>query len=157
MRKFISLAIIMFCMLGAHAQPQVVQKAAQAVFTLTTFKQDGSVLASSHGVFINFDGTAVAPLSAFQGAAKATVVDATGKASDVEVILAFNELYNMVKFRVAGNAPAISHFATSQSSKGEEVWLLPYSIRDAELVKTKISSIEKFSSTYNYYIFQMSA
>lgn len=157
MQRTILLALILLCNISANAQSPIIKKAAKAVFSLTTFKSDGSVLASAHGVFINFDGTAVAPLSAFQGAAKATVVDANGQASNVTVILAFNELYNMAKFRVNGNAPAICRFASAPSIKGEDTWILPYSIQTPEITKAKISNVEKFNVSYNYYIYDIKA
>ena len=39
-----------------NAQPAPVKQAAKSVFTLTTFRADGSLLASSHGVFIGNQG-----------------------------------------------------------------------------------------------------
>ena len=88
------------------AQPAAVQKASKAVFTLTTFKADGSLLSSTHGVFIATDGTAVSTFAPFVGAAKATVIDAAGKSYDVDCLLGGNELYDVAKFRVTGTTPA---------------------------------------------------
>lgn len=70
MQKIKSVFITLFlftCTLIAYAQNAKVTQAGKAVFTLTTFKADGSVLASSHGVFLSYDGTAAAPLKPFQG------------------------------------------------------------------------------------------
>ena len=61
-----------------HAQPSAVKNVAKSVFTLTTFKADGSILASSHGVFIDNNGTAMSDWASFDGAATAVVVDANG-------------------------------------------------------------------------------
>lgn len=91
------------------AQPAAVQKASKAVFTLTTFKADGSLLSSTHGVFIATDGTAVSTFAPFVGAAKATVIDAAGKSYDVDCLLGGNELYDVAKFRVTGTTPAGPH------------------------------------------------
>ena len=58
------------------AQPNPVKQAAKSVFTLTTFRPDGSLLASSHGVFIGSQGEAISDLTPFLGAKRAVVVDA---------------------------------------------------------------------------------
>ena len=58
------------------AQPAAVKKAADAAFTLTTFKADGSILATSNGVCISTDGVAVSPWKPFIGADKAVIIDA---------------------------------------------------------------------------------
>ena len=57
------------------AQPAAVKNVAKSVFTLTTFRADGSLLASSHGVFVSETGEAVSDLKPFLGAARAVVID----------------------------------------------------------------------------------
>jgi len=153
----ITLLLLALIAISIHTKAQggAVQKTAKAVFSINTFKADGSLLASSHGVFINYDGTAIAPLKPFQGAAKATVVDANGRTSNVDIILAFNELYDMCKFRVSGNAPAVSRVASSQLTTGGHAWLLPYSIKTPDIAKAEVTKVEKFNTSYNYYIFQV--
>ena len=61
------------------AQSAFVENAAKSIFTLTTFKPDGSILASSHGIFISNNGEAVADWKSFIGAKTAVVVDAEGR------------------------------------------------------------------------------
>ena len=56
------------------AQPAAVKNAGKAVFTLTTFKADGSLLASSHGIFVGKNGEAISQLKPFEGAASAVVI-----------------------------------------------------------------------------------
>lgn len=53
------------------AQPGPVKKVANAVFTITTFKSDGSILANDHGVFIDGEGTGITSFSPFIGATSA--------------------------------------------------------------------------------------
>ena len=62
--------ILLFSIISLRisAQPESVKQAARAVFTLTTFKEDGSILSSSHGVFINDQGEAISPWAPFIGA-----------------------------------------------------------------------------------------
>ena len=73
------------------AQPAAVKNAGKAVFTLTTFKADGSLLASSHGIFVGKNGEAISQLKPFEGAASAVVIDNSGKKMNVIRILGANE------------------------------------------------------------------
>ena len=75
----IMMAGLLLAAAAVMAQPAPVKNAAKAVFTLTTFKADGQLLASSHGVFVDANGTALSDWSSFEGAASAVVIDATGK------------------------------------------------------------------------------
>ena len=50
---------------NTSAQPAPVQKAGRSVFTLTTFKADGAILASTHGVFVGSAGEAVSSWKPF--------------------------------------------------------------------------------------------
>lgn len=43
------------------------KKAAQAVFTLKTFKADGTLLGSANGVFVSENGEAVSSFAPFRG------------------------------------------------------------------------------------------
>ena len=145
-------------MVGASsilAQPGPVQKAAKSVFTLTTFNKDGNIIAATQGVFIDNKGTAISTFKPFIGAVKATVVDATGKSMAVDAIMGADELYDVAKFRVEGNTTA-ANIATTGSTAGTKVWLVPYSIKKPAFQQEDISSVEKFNTTYNYYIFSNS-
>ena len=42
--------------LNIYAQSDAVKRAANSIFTLTTFRPDGTILASSHGVFVGKNG-----------------------------------------------------------------------------------------------------
>ena len=78
--------LLLLATLTTAAQPSPVKNVGKSVFTLTTFKADGSLLASSHGVFVDDAGTAVSDWSSFDGASKAVVIDAAGKRMDVDYI-----------------------------------------------------------------------
>src|SRR3712207_3152365 len=87
MKKKIQYFIFGAIILGstsAKAQPAAVVKAAKAVFTLTTFKKDGSLLASSHGVFVGNNGEAITLWNPLKGADKAVIIDANGNKHNVE-------------------------------------------------------------------------
>jgi len=146
-------------MVGASsilAQPGPVQKAAKSVFTLTTFNKDGGIIAATQGVFIDNKGTAISTFKPFIGAVKATVVDATGKSMTVDAIMGADELYDVAKFRVDGSTTTAT-IATKESAAGSKVWLIPYSIKKPAFQQEDISSVEKFNTTYNYYIFSNTA
>lgn len=76
-----------------HAQnPSWAKKAASAVFTLKTFRADGSLLASSNGFFTNEDGIALSCFAPFKGAERAVIIDAQGKEWPVESLIGANEM-----------------------------------------------------------------
>ena len=138
------------------AQPAPVQKVAKSVFTLTTFNKEGGIIASTQGVFIDNKGTAISTFKPFIGATKATVVDASGKSMIVDAIMGADELYDVAKFRVEGTTTG-APIANNASASGSKVWLVPYSIKKPAFQQEDISSVEKFNTTYNYYIFSNSA
>lgn len=136
------------------AQPVAVKKAADAAFTLTTFKADGSILATSNGVCISTDGIAVSPWKPFIGADKAVIVDSKGQKHDVECLLGANEIYDIAKFQVSGKTAA-APLATTVSA-GDEVWLTPI-LKSGNAEKANVTSVEKFMDKYNYAILSSSA
>lgn len=138
------------------AQPSPVLKVAKSVFTLTTFDKDGNIIAATQGVFIDNKGTAISTFKPFIGAVKATVVDAAGKSMEVDAIMGADELYDMAKFRVIGNTTPAT-IAAKGSDAGSKAWLVPYSIRKSQIQQEDISSVEKFNTSYNYYIFTTTA
>ena len=135
----------------ATAQPAPVKNAAKAVFTLTTFKADGSLLSSSHGVFIDANGTAISDWSSFDGASSAVVVDATGKKMNVTCIVGANEIYDVAKFIVDGKT-ASAPVATSGLAEGSTAYLLGYAVKKAEITEAHIDKVEQFMDKYSYYI-----
>ena len=136
------------------AQPAAVKKAADAAFTLTTFKADGSILATSNGVCISTDGIAVSPWKPFIDADKAVIVDSKGQKHDVECLLGANEIYDIAKFQVSGKTAA-APLATTVSA-GDEVWLTPI-LKSGNAEKANVTSVEKFMDKYNYAILSSSA
>ena len=136
------------------AQPAAVKKAADAAFTLTTFKADGSILATSNGVCISTDGIAVSPWKPFIGADKAVIVDSKGQKHDVECLLGANEIYDIAKFQVSGKTAA-APLATTVSA-GDEVWFTPI-LKSGNAEKANVTSVEKFMDKYNYAILSSSA
>ena len=150
-RALLAMGIALSTTLTATAQPSAVKNAAKAVFTLTTFKDDGSLLASSHGVFIDAAGTAISDWSSFDGARRAVVIDANGKRMDVECIIGANEIYDVAKFRVAAKTNA-APIATTAAAEGASVYLVGYSVKKPDITTTRIDKVETFMDKYSYYI-----
>ena len=153
-RIYLLIMSIVFSISGVLAQSAQVQKASKSVFTLTTFNKDGSILASSHGVFVGKDGEAISTWAPFIGADHAVVVDANGKTYNVDAIVGANELYDVCKFIVDGST--IKADVASTEANGN-VFLLGYSLKKADVNTFKIASVEKFMDKYNYYIFSTTA
>lgn len=141
-----------FSVTYVHGQSKQVKKAAASIFRLTTFKTDGTLLASTNGVFISDNGEAISAFYPFVGADSAVVIDTNGNALPVDVIIGANELYDVCKFKVNGKTTPIK-IASTPSMTGEKVWMLGYSIKNQEAKQVPIQKTELFMDKYTYYIF----
>ena len=63
-----------------------------------------------------------------------------------------DELYDVAKFRIKANTTAAT-IAAKETEAGQKVWLVPYSIKKSPFQQENITSVEKFQTSYNYYIF----
>ena len=133
-----------------QAQPSWVKKATKSVFTLKTFAADGSLIASSNGFFIGQNGEAVSSFSPFKGAARAIVIDAQGKETAVVSILGANDIYDVVRFRVANDKTQPLPVCSTTMSEGSMAWLLPYH-ETKQIYNGPIRKAEKFMDNYAYY------
>ena len=155
MKKLIFILIIQVCLMPAllYAQPKWAGKAAKSVFTLKTFKQDGSLLASGNGFFIGNEGEAVSNFSPFVGASRAVIIDASGKEMKVECITGANDLYDVARFRVSGKVSGLPVAMTTTT--GSTAWVLPYSAnKSARSQQGTIEKIDK-AGDYDYYTLVM--
>ena len=154
--QLLTLQTTYLCTNTLKAQPSAVKQAAKSVFTLTTFRADGSILASSHGVFIGQQGEAISDLTPFMGAKHAVVVDANGKQMNVERILGANDMYDICHFRVSGKTTP-SAVATSLATTGTQAWLIPYTMgkNPLQAVQTTVKKAETFMEKYGYYVFDI--
>lgn len=154
MKRIFTILCILAVMTQAFGQPSGVKSAAKSVFTLTTFKADGSILSSSHGVFLDNEGTAMSDWTSFDGAATAVVVDASGKRMEVESIIGASEIYDVVKFKVKGKTTGITA-CTVPETAGATIYLVGYGLKKAEIKESKLSKVEHFMEKYAYYIYNM--
>ena len=147
--------------ISTYAQTPQAKKAAQAVFSLNTFRADGSLISTSHGIFVSSTGDAISQWKPFVGAAKAVVIDAQGKKYDVDGLIGANDLYDVCKFHVSGNTPSATVAKVSSAAKAE-LWLACYSVKTPRLLRATVSSVEDFSSSgnskkYPFYILNFKA
>ncbi len=146
------LTLFLFISITAHTQPSAVKKAAQSVFTLTTFKADGSIHSSTKGVFAGKAGEGIAMWYPFNGASRAVVIDAKGKQHEVDAILGISELYNLCSFRIKDSdvqPVAITTSATAATS----VYMVGYDLKNPHIKKLIPQRSEKFMTSNNYYVF----
>lgn len=141
---------------GALAQPSAVKNAAKSVFSLTTFRADGSLLDTSHGVFVSETGEAVSNMKPFIGAARAVVIDQKGRQMEVTRMLGVNGIYDVAHFRVEGKTTA-ALLAPTQVAQGGKAWLVGYHNKSPEITETTVKGVEPFMEQYAYYIFGMNA
>ena len=136
------------------AQPSWVKKASKSVFTLKTFKADGTLLGSSNGFFVGANGEAVSSFTPFKGADRAVIIDASGKEMAVECIMGANDTYDVAKFRVGANKVQPLTLTADKQIVDAEVWLLPY--REVKHpVPGAIRKAETFNGSYAYYTVAM--
>lgn len=146
---------ILFLPLMAQAQPAPVKKAAQSVFTLTTYNADGTIHYTSHGVFTGNSGEAIAMWHPFQGAAKAVIIDAKGRQYDVDAMLGVSENYDVCRFRVKGYTNGSTALPlTTDNTAPSTVYLVGYDLKKPEIKSTVPVRTEKFMTTNNYYVFK---
>lgn len=140
--------------MAARAQTPAVKKAAQSVFMLTTYNADGTVLATSHGVFTGAQGEGMAMWHLFHGAASAVIIDAKGKQYDIDAMLGVSENYDVCKFRIkdCGNAASLPLVTTDDIQ--QEAYIVGYDLKKPEISKVSPVRTEKFMTTYNYYVFR---
>lgn len=135
-----------------QAQPKAVKKAGQSVFTLTTFKADGSIHGSSYGVFVGQNGEGIAMWHPFNGAERAVIVDAKGKTHEVDVMLGISELYDICQFRTKDKTGVPLPLASSDAAVSS-AYLVGYDVKTSPIKKISPKSAEKFMNTNNYYLF----
>lgn len=151
--KYLLLVVtLLISALDIQAQSEAVKRSAKSLFTLTTFRQDGSILSSSHGVFVGQNGEAISTWTPFVGATKAIAVDINGQQFDVDAIYGANELYDVCKFHVNTTSQPVA-IAQKPLKTGDKVWLAEYASKKARFKQFTIKNVETFMEQYAYYIF----
>ena len=156
MKKFLFILFTLQISLFTFAQqPGWVKNASKSVFTLKTFSADGSLIASSNGFFTGTNGEAISSFTPFKGAARAVIIDATGKEMNVSGMIGANDMYDVAKFRVTGKTRPLT-VASGIAQSGERAWLLPY-LETKNLSNGIVRKAETFQQNYAYYTIAMQA
>ena len=154
MKKICILYCLLLVTVTSFSQPDWSKRATKSVFTLKTFAEDGSLIASTNGFFTNANGEAVSTFSPFKGASRAIIIDAQGKEFQVTGILGANDMYDVVKFRVNNNKCQPLTISSTIGSVGSNVWLLPYHEIN-NLKNGPIRRAETIFDKYAYYTVSM--
>ena len=160
MKKILILPLALFFLVqGSMAQtPKWVEKAKRAVFSVVTYDKNDKMLNTGNGFFVSEDGLALSDFSLFKGAERAVVVTADGKQMPVSRILGANDMYDVIKFRVAiteKKVPALI-VAKIAPAVGADAWMLPYSTQKSiACVSGKVKEVSKVAGEYHYYTLSM--
>ena len=158
MKKILLLFAITLMAQCAFAQPKWLEKAKRAVFSVVTYDKDGKMLNSGNGFFVSEDGVALSDYSLFKGAHRAVIVNYEGKEMPVESIMGADDMYDVLKFKVAiteKKVPALP-LAAVAPAVGAEVYLLPYSTQKSRTFTAgKVKAVDKVADNYLYYTLDM--
>ncbi len=150
MKRIASIILTLTIALTLNAQSGAVKKVAKSVFTLTTYKEDGSILTVTHGAYALNPGEGISTFKPFIGAHRASIVDASGKSAEVEAIIGANDMYDICRFKLSNKKTKPIPSATATASG--KVWAISYSAKKPVFTPLTINSSEKFLEKYDYYI-----
>ena len=160
MKKILILPFLLFFLIqGSMAQtPKWVEKAKRAVFSVVTYDKNDQMLNTGNGFFVSEDGLALSDYTLFKGAKRAVVITSEGKQMPVSLILGANDMYDVIKFRVAiteKKVPALI-VAKTAPAVGADAWMLPYSTQKSiACVTGKVKEVSKVAGEYHYYTLGM--
>ena len=160
MKKILILPLLLFFLIqGSMAQtPKWVEKAKRAVFSVVTYDKNDKMLNAGNGFFVSEDGLALSDYTLFKGAERAVVITSEGKQMPVSLILGANDMYDVIKFRVAiteKKVPALI-VAKTAPAVGADAWMLPYSTQKSiACVTGKVKDVSKVAGEYHYYTLGM--
>lgn len=157
-KKILLLMAISLVAQWAFSQPKWVEKAKRAVFSIVTYDKDDKMLNTGNGFFVREDGVALSDYSLFKGARRAVIINYEGKEMPVEAIMGADDMYDVVKFRVAiteKKVPALP-LASAAPAVGADVCLLPYSTQKSRTYTAgKVKAVDKVADNYAYYTLDM--
>lgn len=130
-----------------------IKNAYKAIVKITTYALEGNILHTGTGVFINEDGTCLAPYSLFKNATHAEITDFRGNKLTVKRILGANSNYDLVKFSTEGGkkVEALTVSDASTVTTGTPVHLMHYTTKKKEIMTTvHILKVEEYDN-YKYF------
>ena len=125
----LTLALCLLAQWSVAQAPKWVEKAKRAVFSVVTYDESDKILNTGNGFFVTEDGIALSDYSLFKGAQRAVVINSEGTQMPVEVIMGANDMYDVVKFRVAISGKKVPALVVAPVAPtvGASIYLLPYS------------------------------
>jgi tetratricopeptide (TPR) repeat protein len=149
---FVSL-LCLFAQTGRTQNPKWAEKAERAVFSVITYDKDDKILSNGNGFFISEDGVALSDYTTFKGAQRAVVVGSDGKEMNVTTIMGVNDIYDVIKFRVAVSKKVNTlQIAPDALGVGADVYLIPYSTqKNRSCAAGKVTQLTKIETKYNFY------
>lgn len=160
MKKNLLLTLVL-CLLAQWSvaqAPKWVEKAKRAVFSVVTYDENDKILNTGNGFFVTEDGVALSDYSLFKGAQRAVAINSEGTQMPVDVIMGANDMYDVVKFRVAipgKKVPALTVSAVAPAV-GASIYLLPYSTqKDRSYTAGQVKEASKVEEKYHYYTLDM--
>ena len=94
----------------------------------------------------------------FKGAERAVVITSEGKQMPVSLILGANDMYDVIKFRVAITEKKVPALIVAKTAPvtGADAWMLPYSTQKSiACVTGKVKDVSKVAGEYHYYTLSM--
>lgn len=160
MKKILILPLLLFFLAqGSMAQtPKWVEKAKRAVFSVVTYDKNDKMLNTGNGFFVSEDGLALSDYSLFKGAERAVIITAEGKQMPVSTILGANDMYDVIKFRVAITEKKVPALVVAKTAPavGADAWMLPYSTQKSiACVSGRVKEVSKVAGEYHYYTLGM--
>lgn len=160
MKKILMLLLLLVVLTqGSVAQtPKWVEKAKRAVFSVITYDKNDKMLNTGNGFFVSEDGLALSDYSLFKGAERAVIITAEGKQMPVSSILGADDMYDVIKFRVAITEKKVPALTVAKSAPAVETdaWMLPYSTQKSiACVSGKVKNVSKVAGEYHYYTLNM--
>lgn len=151
-KTFLLITFALLALQTTFAQyPSWAKKANNSIFKVTTFSADGTEIGSASGFYIA-ENEGIAPYSIFNNAAKAIVLETSGKEFEVESMVAANDIYDIVRFKTVGSKQSPLTVATAaQAAENDQVWLFTYSKKSPSGIQGEVEKAETFRENYCYY------
>ena len=126
------------------------KKVKSTTFKVSTFTAAGDKIGEAYGFFTQKD-EGVSIYSIFQGAAKAIIVDASGKEYQVESMLAADDIYDVVRFRLNANVKNFVTVSSTPAADNAKVYMVAYPKGEIRSKGGDVVKTESFREKYTYY------
>ena len=123
-RKILYTLLLCLTALPSFSQPKFAAKVSKGVVSLNTYDRQGNLMRQGTAVFVGANGEAVADYRLFKNAYQASVIDASGKQLDVDLILGADDTYSMVRFHVNTKGNAVIPSVTASQPMKSTVYVL---------------------------------